>query len=267
MKKILLILFLFNIAGFITAQEHVKDSLLTLLSKTKEDTARVNLLYDISYYYDNKSLSDSAIFWATQGIALAKKIDYKKDETNRKLFIAFKSWAIGDFATAIKLSYSIYEYGKSINDTSLMLRAMPALTNAYRDQGDYREALNILWKVKDIFDARKDSSNYAIGYAAFGSDYYGLGKYDSAYIYLKKAITFPKPFNNENGWISLMAGRTLEKLNNDSAALFYYRQSIGRLSENLKDLAGAYNSLASFYGKKYQPDSAIYYANKALFIT
>jgi tetratricopeptide (TPR) repeat protein len=146
----------------------------------------------------------------------------------------------------------------------MMRSAIPPLINAYRDAGDYRESLNYIWK---SFDLKFDSSLYALSYAAIGSNYYGLEKYDSAYIFLKKAITFPKPFNDENGWISLMTARTLEKLNNDSAALYYYRQSIGRLSENLKDLAGAYNSLASFYEKKSRSDSATYYAYKALIIT
>ncbi|MFZ1292112.1 MAG: ATP-binding protein [Melioribacteraceae bacterium] len=269
MKKILLILFLFSITEIVTAKEQVKDSLMTLLSKAKEDSLRVNLLYDLSYYYDNNSMPDSAILWATQGLTLAQKIGYKKDEMNRKLFIAFKSWAIGDFSTTIKLSYPIYEYGKSINNATLMLNAMGALTNSYRDQGDYREALNIWFEVKDIFDAKKDSSNYAMVYAAIGSNYYGLEKYDSAYLFLKKAIMFPKPFNSENGWISLMFARVLEKLNNDNDAIVYCRQSIEKLIQqnNLKDLAGAYNSLASFYEKKSQSDSAIFYANQALIIT
>jgi signal transduction histidine kinase len=268
MKKILFILFLFSITWSVIAQEQTKDSLLTLISKTKEDTTRVNLLYDLSYYYNKISMPDSTVFWAIQGLILAQKTGYKKDEINRKLFISYKSWVIGDFATTIKLSYPIYEYGKSVNDTSIIMRALTgALFNGYRDQGDYREALKMGWEVKNIIEAKKDSSLYAMTYAAIGSVYYELEKYDSAYLFLIKAITFPKPFNNENGWISLMTGRTLEKLNNDSGALFYYRQSIGRLSENLKDLAGAYNSLASFYEKKSQSDSASYYANKALIIT
>ncbi len=266
MKKLFFILFLLSITVIVIAQDHVKDSLLTLLRKTKEDTTRVNLMFDLSYYYDSYSKLDSTILWATQGLTLAQKIGYKKDEINRKLFIASKSWFIGDFATTIKLSYSIYDYGKSVNDTSLMIRAMPALTNGYRDQGDYREALNILWKLKDIIDTKKDSSSYAIVYAVIGSNYFGLEKYDSAYFFLKRAITFPKPYSDGNGWISLMFARTLEKLNNDNDAIIYYRQSIKRLilQGNLKDLAGAYNSLASLYEKKSQSDSAIIYANKAL---
>ncbi len=269
MKKLFFILFLYSSTEIVTAQDHVKDSLLTLLLKTKEDTTRVNLLFDLSYYYDSHSKLDSTILWATQGLTLAQKIGYKKDEMNRKLFIAYKSWAIGDFSTAIKLSYPIYEYGKSINDATLMWNAYGALFNAYRDQGDYREALKLGWEGKNNIEAKKDSFSYSMTYAAIGSVYFGLESYDSAYIFLNKAIKFPKPFNNENGWISLMFARALEKLNNDNDAIVYCRLSIEKLLQqnNLKDLASAYNSLALLYEKKSQSDSAIFYANKALGIT
>jgi two-component system NtrC family sensor kinase len=269
MKKIFFIIFLFSITEIVIAQDHVKDSLLTLLQKTKEDTTRVNLLFDLSYYYDSHSKLDSTILWATQGLTLAQKIGYKKDEMNRKLFIAYKSWVIGDFSTAIKLSYPIYEYSKSINDASLMWKAYGVLFNSYRDQGDYRDALKLGWEGKNIIESKKDSISYSILYAIIGSVYYGLERYDSAYIFLNKAITFPKPYNDGNGWISLMFARALEKLDNYNDAIVYYRQSIKRLilQSNLKDLAGAYNSLASLYENKSQSDSAIIYANKALEIT
>ena len=41
----------------VPAQEQVKDSLLTLLSKAKEDTLRVNLLYDLSNYYHEEQVT------------------------------------------------------------------------------------------------------------------------------------------------------------------------------------------------------------------
>ena len=150
-----------------------------------------------------------------------------------------------------------------------MWNAYGALISSYRDQGDYREALKLGWEGKNIIEAKKDSFYYSMIYATIGSIHFGLERYDSAYIFLNKAIKVPKPFNNENGWISLMFARALEKLNNDNDAIVYYRQSIEKLIQqnNLKDLAGAYNSLALLYEKKSQSDSAIFYASKALGIT
>ena len=241
-----------------------KDNLRTLLSTVKEDTSRAILLYNMGLYYEQKSMPDSAIFWATQGLHLAQKTGNKELENNFKLALSHNYWRTGDFATAIKLAYPIFVYGESVHDTNLMFRAAPTLMNAYRDQGDYREALKYIWKNMTLI-RNPDSFFYAIVYAMIGSNYYGLEKYDSANFFLKKAIGFD---TQGYGWILLMAGRIVEQLNDNNAALNYYRQSIVRLvaEENLKDLAGAYNSLASLYEKISQPDSAIHFANLALIL-
>lgn len=130
MKKLFFILILFNHTGFVTAQEHLKDSLLTLLSKSQEDTLRTNILYDLSNYYHEKSMPDSAIFWGTQALALAQKADYKKDDNDHKLNLSYDYWEIGDYTTAIKLAYPIYEYGESVHDTAAMLNAIGSFGNA-----------------------------------------------------------------------------------------------------------------------------------------
>ena len=226
MKKIFIILFLFNNIDFVAAQKKTRDSIIHLLSKTKEDTTQVNLLYELSYYYNENSMLDSAVFWATRGLALAQKIDYKKDEINRKLYITHQSWVIGDFTTAIKVSYPIYEYGKSVNDTSLIMKALTGgLFNAFRDMGDYKEALKLGWEINNIVEAKKDSGFLAMVNAANGDIYYHMQKYDSAYVLIEKAIKLQKQFTSESGWILLVAGRTFEKLNNDSSALYYYQNA------------------------------------------
>ncbi len=265
MKKLFLILFLFGSREGLNAQDHVKDSLLTLLLNTKDETNRVNLSFELSYYFSKNSLPDSAILWATRGLTLAQKINYKKDENDRKLYIANKSWELGDFSTAIKLTYPIYKHGKSINDTSLIIKVLTGgLFNYFRDFGDYKEALKLGFEIKNILEAKKDSSSFAMVNAAMGDLYYRMGKYDSANIYIEKSLKLLSKFKSKSGWISWVAGRSTEKMNNDSLAFYYYYESISQLNENSKDLPAAYNSLSSLYLKKNQLDSAFLYANKAL---
>jgi two-component system, NtrC family, sensor kinase len=265
MKKLFLILFLFGYTVGLNAQDHVKDSLLTLFLNTKDETTRVNLSFELSYYFSKNSLPDSAILWATRGLTLAQKINYKKDEIDRKFYIANKSWELGDFSTAIKLTYPIYKHGKSINDTSLILKVLTGgLFNYFRDFGDYKEALKLGFEIKNILEAKKDSSSFAMVNAAMGDLYYRMGKYDSANIYIEKSLKLLGQFKSKSGWISWVAGRTTEKMNNDSLAFYYYYESISQLNENSKDLPAAYNSLSSLYLKKNQLDSAFLYANKAL---
>ena len=264
MKNLILIIVLFSTVEFVSGQDTYKDSLLMLLSKAKGDTTRVNLLCALSS--TNLSNPDSAFFFGQQGLKLAQSIRYKKGEINCKLSLAFDVWSFGDYATAIKLAYSVLEYANTTTDTSSMLGAYAALATNYRDQGDYRESLQLLFREMEIINRYENCSVCRIYYAMIGSDYYGLEKFDSAFIYLNKSMTYPRKFGY--GWILLMTGRTLVNLHNDSGAFVYYRQSVEVLSQenNLKDLAGAYTSMATLHEKNGQTDSAIYYGNQALIL-
>ena len=57
-------------------QERI-DSLLTILSKTREDTNRVNLLVDLSLSYYSIS-PDDGIRYGKEGLSLAEKLNWKK---------------------------------------------------------------------------------------------------------------------------------------------------------------------------------------------
>ena len=153
-------LFFFIILSFLikiaSAQDQEKDSLLTLLSNTREDTEKVNVLSILSANYSNAfttnfSNTDSALLLGQQGLKLAQAIGYKRGEINCRLSLAFYEWVSGDYATAIKLGYSGLEYAKAMQDTLLLLSASTVLGRSYRDQGDYKEALNLQRNIKNRF--------------------------------------------------------------------------------------------------------------------
>jgi signal transduction histidine kinase len=266
MKRAIILMVLLY-AKTILAQDHEKDSLLILLANAKEDTAKVNLLYQLSDLNFGILDADSASLLARQGLDLAHSIGYKSGEMKCERSLAFRAWALGDFATAVKLGYSVLEYHASVKDTQNMVFAYGALINSYRDEGDYREALRILSKSADITKSWNKCEWCSVWIAATGSCYYGLKNFDSALYFLNIALTYS--FNHAYGWTLLMTGRTYESKNNNSAALDYFKQSIKALSQenNFKDLAGAYTSIADLYQEQGLTDSAIYFGNKALNLT
>jgi signal transduction histidine kinase len=266
MKRVIIFIILLYTKS-VLAQDHEKDSLLMLISKAKEDTTKVNLLYQLSNLNFGTFDADSAFLLAQQGLNLAQSIGYKKGEMNCKRSLAFSAWVLGDFATAVKLGYSVLEYNISVKDTESIIISYGVLINSYRDEGDYRESLKILSKSNGIVKSWKECEWCSVWYAAIGSNYYGLKNFDSALYYLNLAL--PYPINHAYGWTLLITGRTQEKKNNNIAALDYFKQSIKALllENNLKDLAGAYSSIADFYEKEGQTDSAIYYGNQALILS
>ena len=103
MKRISPFLFLlFSCATCAQAQPPNNDSLITLLSKTKEDTTRVNLLSQLSANYIFTD-PDSTYLFAQEGYKLAQSIGYTKGEMHCKENLALFWWSVGDYATATKL--------------------------------------------------------------------------------------------------------------------------------------------------------------------
>ena len=237
---------------------------MNLLASEKEDTLQVNIYQHLTNSYFNDFKFDSARLLATQGLELAQKIGYKKGEMRIKSLLARLSYSVGDFATAIELDYSLLEYAILMHDTDLEHAAYINITNTYRDQGEYREALTFMWKLMNNDSIYYDCSQCGIGYSAIGSNYYGLKMYDSALYYANKGLAYPKDFSY--GWQLLMKGRVLEKLNQYKEAFDYFHRSIAELRNNgySKDLAGVYSSIGDLFIKINQTDSAIYYGNLAL---
>jgi hypothetical protein len=122
MKKLIILIFLVNSISFLSAQQSYEDSVLTQLSKAKDDSTRVNLLNSLSAYYF-LSNPDTAFVIAQQGLRLAQSIGYKKGEMTSDLDIAFSSWAMADYATAIKLGSRALDHFKATKDTGMTLNA------------------------------------------------------------------------------------------------------------------------------------------------
>jgi len=248
------------------AQQKNKDSLLYLLSTAAEDTAKVHLLADLAEVYRVQSNLDSALLTYGKGLALSRQIGYLHGEVNFESALGFYSWQLGDFSSGIKSGYRLMEIAKSTNDTILRTAAAGLLQNNYRDLGDFDEAIKINMEILPfIFSPTGNKCNECnVFIALIGSNYYGKANYDSALHYLNQSLTYPHDYYY--GWILLMIGRTWDKLNNDSMAKDYLRQSIIELTKNgnSKDLAGAYTVLANSFVRKGQTDSAVYYGKLAL---
>src|SRR5580658_4151928 len=77
-KKFLpLLFFIFHLSFFIcSGQNHVIDSLQQVLKTEKEDTNKVNTLYELAWKLSENN-PDTAIILDKQGLQLAEKIQWK----------------------------------------------------------------------------------------------------------------------------------------------------------------------------------------------
>src|SRR5258706_13531316 len=209
MKGVLLFIALSAFLMPAHAQNQYTDSLLKLLSNSKDDKKKITVLFELGNNLENL---DSAILFAEQGIKLAQLLKDKKGEAECKSLLAIINWAQGDFPSSIKLGYSALEYFLEVKDTSQATGAYAAITNSYRDQGDYQEALRVLEAQKNAAYARTACAGCGIFNAAIGSNFYGVKKFYFALYYLHKELKYNQPFCH--GWILLMIGRKQEALIN-----------------------------------------------------
>ncbi|WP_353484981.1 ATP-binding protein [Haliscomenobacter sp.] len=260
MKNLLLFTVLFY-SIILSGQQSRADSLLGLLSKATEDEVRVNLLADLSEGLGNSS-PDTAFLFASKGLRIAQSIGYLEGEIRCKDNLAGYWWAVGDYATAVKLLQQVLAFYKSQNNP-IVAKIYSGLLNSYRDQGDYNEALYYssltLEHIPPEFEFVRGIAN-----AMRGSIYYEMNHLDSAQFYLTKALNYPLMIHN--GWILLMNGRLYAKIKKTDTAFSYFRQAIEFLQrdKNYKDLAGAFIGTGELYEQIGNIDSAIYYGKQGL---
>ena len=264
MKILFAILLLLLIVKSACTQVLWMDSLRKQIFLTSvPDTQRVLLMSSLAAGIAY-SRPDSAMVYAQQAVNLARKIGFVRGEENAKFSMGEIMWLAGEYSSANELLLHALEYAKSINDSLWQMVIYWTLSTNNRDQGNYKEGLKYSYKANEL---AKSSfiSELQRSYLETGSIYQEMNLPDSALHYLQQ-LNFPDndAYYGYTGFKFLMIGLTYAKLGNDTLALKNYGLSIESLSKsnNTKDLATVYNSIAKLYKKEGKADSSIYYAKK-----
>lgn len=210
------------------------------------DEARQKYLQARSIYQETGSKKGQATETVRLGVVELRKGNYDK--------------AIGFFLEALKIS-------ESIRDNAGQMEAYTTLAEGYIGQKDYDRALHYL-KIAERLDADLPFSSLSLNICInFGIIYREKKEFPKAISYLKKGISLSNTPQLQGINITLMnnlaavyakAGRKSVSIALQKEALHKAR-AIHNYIRELQTLSG----LAATYGKK-QPDSALYYLNKAL---
>ena len=263
MKTCLLILVFLICITTANSQNPYLDSLKSSLAVVKEDTTHVLLLAELSLW-SIFSNPDTSLALAREGIRLAQQINYSKGEAYCKRSVGFFFWSIGDYTTAIKLAFLGMPYAEASKDIDLQIWLNDLLLNAYRDNGDYNDAIK--YDLKNRMISQKQHQPISGTREAMTANiYYDMNQLDSSQHYIR--LSFNKG-GIENGSVCLAMGKIQAKLQQPDSAFYYYKLSIAKFIEekNFKDLANGYQSIAALYFTNGHTDSAIYYAHNGLAI-
>ncbi len=263
MKTRAVLLFALFFAKPVFSQTPYADTLKNRIRlSSTPDTEKV-LLYSSLAFITAFKRPDSAMEYVQKGMRLAREIGYTKGEMYCIYGFGATMWLAGDYSRANELLLRSLKFAKSTNDTSWQIKIYNVLSANSREQGTYNDAVNYGNRAIALAkQSRQPKYQLMECYVAAGAAYEELNKPDSAIYYLQQVN-----FQNEPGYTGfkfLMIGKAYAKAGKDSLALKYFNLSTELLpnSNNYKDFASTYNSIAALYAKKGKPDSAIFYAEK-----
>ncbi len=303
MKKTLLLIFMLNLfLHFSIAQNNKIDSLLTILTKAKEDTLKVNTLNALAWEYNSKN-TDTALILSKQAFELATKIlNESKDpiikqsaqigigssDCNRGWFY----FSQGDYISALEYSmkaidlWNILEK-KTHNNVLTKIKnqkskAFGNIAAVYYKQGQYPKSLDYYFKAMKIAEELKNKIVIASNLGNIGLIYDDQGDYSKALEYYLKALKLREELGNKN-YIAIQLGNigvcykeqadVYRSKGDTSASVIYYSKALDyyfkalKINEELgikKGISKNYGNIGNVYNVQEKYTEALDYFLKAL---
>lgn len=243
------------------------DILRQKLAVYAEDTNRVISLWRLARY-NTMTEPRQAVIYATESIRLARKLNYTYGELVSLQALSFVSTITGDWQNGMQAAYEGLQISQS-KYPKLELVFYNLIALVYEKQQDSEHRLEWLLKAKNHpeLESLPNNGKWLI-YHNLGEVYENLNVFDSAMYYGKLMDVSCRKLNIpiEVSYANAIMGRVEKKRKNYTQALQYLRTAIRFSnkfgnpfleSEQSVDLAGIFHVMN-------QPDSAIYYAEKAL---
>lgn len=195
-----------------------KDSLLSLLKTSKNDTNKVKLYYLLSSEYVVNNI-DSAKLFLKDGKELANQLvthqlTYEYYFTGVKIFHADQ-----DYEKALAFNLKAIAEAEKNKNKYQKAEALRALFVIYMNLNQNENAIKTAHQALQLTQKIKDTANLGITYGSLSKLYFQLGQYEKAIDFGKKGIEDSKKYHNLKG--------LLISLNNVALSL----QSLGKNTE------------------------------------
>lgn len=253
--------------GFSQNRAHEIDSLRHELSIGVQDTSRVLTMTGLANAYKFYK-PDSSLYYAQQALALARQIKYPKGEFQALFMMGFTLGVVGNYTRALEIELKALRIAEKNNFLRGKAEVFNRLGVIYRDAGDYSKAIVFHQRARMLFDSIHEYDMSATSQNLLSRIYFVTNQPDSAQHYIQMA------YDNINRWKVdwlrspnlLGMGKQQAKSGNYGLALDYFRQSIphAQVYQEYLYTAQAYFEIARVYQQTNQPDSCVFYAQKAL---
>jgi len=154
MKKIALSLFFFFFCLYVQAQN--KEELLSILKKTKSDTAKVGILRTLLYQYWETNL-DSAALFGNQALELSQKAKFKRGIAQSYSDLGNIELKQGNYKKSLSHHQDALKLEEKSKDKKAVSFSYSNLGSVYGAQGKHKEALESFSKVFEIEEQLKQT--------------------------------------------------------------------------------------------------------------
>ena len=272
MKQIVFLLLAVHLQMILFAQQNIVDSFLKKIAVASADTTRVSLLYALgNYYADELTNLDSAMAYASRGMALSQDIGFLRGDIRGLSEISYLMVLAGKIEEAKQLAHT----GLKICD-SLAPQFDRLKINFYRRLGGiYTEAnpdsaIYYTRKALQLAQESQDPIREAYAYGQMGYDLLFLGNYPEALKLTLRGVEIANKTNDvaEQSAQYRLLGNVYFFQNDITRSIHYYDTAESLLDreqvmESKSTRSAIYVSKARAYLKLGVLDSALLYANRS----
>jgi signal transduction histidine kinase len=247
------------------SQNKFTDSLQRQLPLSKDDTTRVLIMAELSFYYRYINI-DSAIHFGEQALSLSEHIHYLRGEANALTHIGQAMREKGDLPKALELQIRARNIAKENNYTTEYATALRRIGLVYMDLRDYPKTLSYLHQALYQAERIQSKRGMTIEYMNLGMTHEYMKDLDSAFYYVQKAFDGKEYIEDLYPEVLRVMGNIQSKKDNQSLAMNYYRQGIeaGLKLNDYRTISYICSDAAAMFKYFNQPDSSIAYAKKGL---
>jgi signal transduction histidine kinase/DNA-binding response OmpR family regulator len=195
MHKYVLVLFSWLIASHTLAQSKYVDSLRTQLEFHKEeDTARVNILNDLSYQYQHSDFHKS-LNYAEQARRIAEQLSFSKGVAVANYRKAHCYWALGDIELSIEKALLAIDIAEKEKFTDILSESLRILAMDYRDQQGIDKATDYINQAQKLSLKTENWDLLSRVYNTAGLIEFDKKHFDSSLLLFNKALLITEEHN------------------------------------------------------------------------
>jgi len=208
-------------------QERIDSLRQQLLLHQKDDSAKVDLYYALSF--ESYSIDPlKGILYGKTGISLAEKLHYKSGLTYCLISVGVSYWAKSDYPKALEHLFRALEIAEETRNIQAIAKSAGNLGNVYADLDDFPRALAYYNKALKISQQLGDTLSMARRMGNIGTVYKEIKDYPRALIYYKEAYRFYVSKDEKRGMSVSLAniGWVYAELKKFRESISYYEKGL-----------------------------------------